>query len=74
MFVFSLLLILFTVLAKIIGEQSFGGLSVPGWATTVIFISLFSGLNLFSLGIIAEYIWRIFEEVKDRPGYIIRNK
>jgi len=29
---------------------------------------------LFSLGIISEYIWRIYEEVKDRPGYIIKGK
>jgi hypothetical protein len=64
----------FTVITKIFGSESLMGLSVPGWATTVIFISLFSGLILFSLGIIAEYIWRIYEEVKDRPGYIIREK
>lgn len=70
--IFSILLIFFTVIAKILGEQSLGGFSIPGWATTVIFISLFSGLILFSLGIIAEYIWRIYEEVKDRPGFIIK--
>ena len=40
----------------------------------VLFISFFSGLILLSLGIIAEYIWRIYEEVKDRPEYIIRQK
>jgi len=71
---FSFLLIIFTIAAKVLGEKSLGGLSIPGWATTVIFISLFSGLILFSLGIIAEYIWRIYEEVKNRPGYIIKKK
>jgi polyisoprenyl-phosphate glycosyltransferase len=71
---FSFLLIIFTLLGKIFGEKSLGGFSVPGWTTTVIFISLFSGLILFSLGIIAEYIWRIYEEVKDRPGFIIKKK
>ena len=29
---------------------------------------------MLSLGVIAEYIWRIYEEVKARPGYIIRKK
>jgi len=71
---FSFLLIIFTLVTKLGGERSLLGFSIPGWTTTVIFISLFSGLILFSLGIIAEYIWRIYEEVKDRPGYIIKKK
>ena len=71
---FSFLLIIFTITVKLTADKSVLGISVPGWATTVIFISLFSGLILFSLGIIAEYIWRIYEEVKGRPGYIIRKK
>ena len=71
---FSLILIITTILFKLLGEKNLGGFSVPGWTTTVIFISFFSGLILFSLGIIAEYIWRIYEEVKNRPGYIIKNK
>ncbi len=29
---------------------------------------------MLALGVIAEYIWRIYEEVKGRPGYIIRSK
>lgn len=45
---------------------------VPGWTSIIVIISFFSGLILLSLGIIAEYIWRIYEEVKGRPGYIIR--
>jgi dolichol-phosphate mannosyltransferase len=72
--VFSLLLIVLLAIYKLLGERSLGGFSIPGWTTTVIFISLFSGLILFSLGIIAEYIWRIYEEVKDRPGFIIKKK
>lgn len=71
---FSIILIVFAITAKLFGEKSLGGFSVPGWASTVIFISLFSGLILFSLGIIAEYIWRIYEEVKGRPGFIIKKK
>lgn len=70
----SFLLILLVALIKILGERSFGGISIPGWTSTLIFLSLFSGMILLSLGIIAEYIWRIYEEVKGRPGYIIKNK
>ncbi len=71
---FSFLLIILTIILKVLGKDSLGGFSIPGWASTLIIISLFSGLILFSLGIIAEYIWRIYEEVKARPGYIIKKK
>jgi dolichol-phosphate mannosyltransferase len=72
--IFSFLLIIFTIIEKLSGERHLLGFSIPGWTTTVIFISFFSGMILFSLGIIAEYIWRIYEEVKGRPGYIIKKK
>jgi len=72
--IISLILIFFYVYIKIFGEKPFWGEIVPGWTSTVLFISFFSGLILFSLGIIAEYIWRIYEEVKNRPGYIIKKK
>lgn len=72
--VFSALLIVLTIILKLLVIDSVAGISIPGWTTTVIFISLFSGAILLSLGIIAEYIWRIYEEVKDRPGYIIKKK
>lgn len=71
-FIFSILLIIFSIYVKLFGTKSLGGVSIPGWTTTLIIISLFSGLILFSLGMIAEYIWRIYEEVKNRPGYIIK--
>jgi len=59
---------------KLFGSGGIGGFIIPGWATTIVFISLFSGLILLSLGVIAEYIWRIYEEVKNRPAYIIKKK
>lgn len=71
----SALVILIYTYAKLWGNEAFWKLSnVPGWTSTIVIISFFSGLTLFSLGIIAEYIWRIYEEVKARPGYIIKKK
>jgi glycosyltransferase involved in cell wall biosynthesis len=46
----------------------------PGWATLVITLSVFSGIQLVFLGIIGEYIGAIFDEVKGRPHYIIEEK
>ena len=43
----------------------------PGLSTTVITITFFSGIQLIALGIIGEYIGRIYDEVKKRPKYII---
>lgn len=71
---FSFLLIFFYGYINIFGNKTFWGYTPPGWTSTILFISFFSGLILFSLGIIAEYIWRIYEEVKNRPGYIIKKK
>jgi len=72
--VLSFLLIFYYGYINIFGNSSFWGYVPPGWTSTVLFISFFSGLILFSLSIIAEYIWRIYEEVKGRPGYIIKKK
>lgn len=43
----------------------------PGLSWTVVLISFFSGVQLLSLGIMGEYVGRIYEEVKKRPMYII---
>lgn len=72
--VFALGLIIFYSYIKLFGNPDYWKLEVQGWVSIIILISFFSGLILLSLGIIAEYIWRIYEEVKNRPGYIIKKK
>ncbi len=47
---------------------------VPGFATTIILIMFMGGLNMFSLGLVGEYVGRIFDEVKQRPEYVIESK
>ena len=71
----SIFIISLYAYARIFGNDNYWRLSeVPGWTSTIIIISFFSGLILFSLGIISEYIWRIYEEVKNRPGFVIKKK
>ena len=47
------------------------GKAVPGWASTTCIVCLVSGVQLISLGIIGEYIGKIYMETKARPRYII---
>jgi dolichol-phosphate mannosyltransferase len=47
---------------------------VPGFATTTILIMFVGGLQLFSIGIVGEYLRRVYDEVKQRPQYIIESK
>jgi glycosyltransferase involved in cell wall biosynthesis len=47
------------------------GNPVSGWPTLTVALMLFSGIQLLSIGILGEYIGRIFNEVKQRPLYVI---
>lgn len=60
------------VMLHVIYIKLFTADTVPGWATISASILLFGGLQLIGLGIIGEYIGRIFEEVKQRPLYFLR--
>jgi len=46
----------------------------PGLSTTVILVSFFAGIQLLSLGVVGEYISRIYDEVKNRPMYIVEKQ
>ena len=48
--------------------------AVRGWASTVCIVCLLSGIQLFSLGVIGEYIGKIYLETKRRPRYIINER
>lgn len=63
---FSFLLGLWYVLQKLYGFDL-----TPGLSTTVLVVTFFSGVQLLSLGLIGEYIGRIYDEVKKRPMVIV---
>ena len=48
--------------------------TTPGWASIVAVSLFFNGITLIILGIMGEYVGRIFDEVKKRPLYVVRDK
>jgi glycosyltransferase involved in cell wall biosynthesis len=57
--------------AWVIAEYFIWGINVPGYATLVVGLMFFSGIQLLSIGVLAEYVGRIYEEVKQRPMYLV---
>jgi len=54
-----------------IGVRLFTNSAATGWASLVVLVLVFSGTQLLSLGILSEYVGRIYEEVKRRPRFIV---
>jgi glycosyltransferase involved in cell wall biosynthesis len=61
-------LLVYTIVSKILGGTE------AGWASIMVAIVFFSGVQLISLGIVGEYLARIYEEAKNRPMYIIEKE
>jgi glycosyltransferase involved in cell wall biosynthesis len=57
---------IWSILEKILFPET----TVPGWASLMTAIVFFGGIQLISIGILGEYIGRIYDEVKQRPLYI----
>ena len=73
-FCFSLLAILLIIAAKLFSDNTLFGFPIQGWTTLVVLMTMFNGILMLSIGVVSEYLWRIYEEVKQRPPYIIRDK
>ena len=59
-------------LVCVILEKLIKGIAVPGYATLIVLLLFFSGMQLFCIGIIGEYVGRTFEQSKNRPIYIAK--
>ncbi|MDD4616586.1 MAG: glycosyltransferase family 2 protein [Alphaproteobacteria bacterium] len=60
--------------AYLVADTLIYGVNVPGYASTMVGILFLGGLQLMSLGVIGEYLGRIFTEVKARPLYFISER
>lgn len=59
---------------KIIVEKLFFGISASGYASLMVAILFFGGVQLIGIGVLGEYLGRTYLETKRRPRYIIKNK
>ena len=79
LFFMTIVGIILSVISFVLGSwyffQKIIGINLtPGLTTTVILISFYSGIQLFGLGLLGEYVGRIYEQVKKRPKYILDKK
>lgn len=65
----SFLYIFYAVLLKLFTERT-----VPGWTSLMVAVLFVGGVQLIALGIIGEYLGRVYDEVKQRPLYLIKEQ
>jgi undecaprenyl-phosphate 4-deoxy-4-formamido-L-arabinose transferase len=70
---FSFTLFGFAVLVFVLGRFVVQGTSVPGFPFLASLIAIFSGAQLLTLGIIGEYLARMYTRTMDRPAYVVRS-
>jgi len=71
---FAVMMLGLGVLAYVVARYLIEGSSVPGFAFLACIIAIFSGVQLLSLGIIGEYLARIYTRMMDRPVYTVRSR
>ena len=71
---FMLALLAFVYGAYLTVSYFLAGHEVSGWTTIVVSLMLFAGIQLISLGIVGEYVGRVFDEVKSRPLFVVKRE
>lgn len=69
---FAIFIVAFIYIIITLAQTIFFGIDVPGYTTTLCAILFLGGIIEFSLGILGEYISRIYMEAKDRPIFIVK--
>lgn len=67
-------LISFIYFIVVVFQRFFTGIAVLGWPTIIALITLLGGMQLFAIGIIGQYIGKIFLQTKNRPLYVVEEQ
>jgi dolichol-phosphate mannosyltransferase len=68
-FLFSML-----ILAYLLAANALGWIQVPGWTSVLALIAVFGGMNMIAIAIVGEYLWRNFDQTRQRPMFIIERR
>ena len=67
-FASAMLILLYLFVARLCGW-----IQISGWASTMALITAFGGIQMISIAILGEYLWRNFDQTRDRPMFIIQS-
>lgn len=68
-FVLSVLILLYLLIGHALGT-----IKVPGWTSVLALIAVFGGMNMIAIAIVGEYLWRNFDQTRQRPIFIIERR
>lgn len=68
--ILSFIYLIYVIISKLVSST----ITEPGWATIIGLICLFGGFQILCIGVIGEYIGKIYNETKHRPKYVIESK
>ena len=67
----SMSMIAFVAISYLVVRAVFFGIDTPGYTSIMVTVLFMGGINLFSIGIIGQYVARIYDEAKNRPIYLV---
>jgi len=70
----ALALLAFAYAAFLVFFKVFHGQPIQGWTTTMVVLAFLSGVQLLSLGVLGEYLWRTLDAARGRTGFLVRER
>jgi glycosyltransferase involved in cell wall biosynthesis len=71
---FAITVLSFFMAGYVLFAKLFSGAAVPGWASTVLPLYLLGGVQMLSLGVVGEYVGRVYLETKRRPRFLVEDE
>jgi len=62
------------VYAAFIVFRAFVGIPIQGWASLMIIVLVLGGIQMLMIGVLGEYLWRVLDEARDRPRFMVEDE